>query len=68
MDIVTLLDLFIFFGGLVGCIGTLRGSKTFMDESRMQTVIRWFGVRTVRLIVAAIYALFAVFAGLRLFG
>jgi hypothetical protein len=68
VDIATMLDLFIFVGGLAGFIGTLRGSKFFMDESRMQTVIQWFGVRKVRLIVAAVYGVFGVLAGLRLFG
>jgi len=33
----------------------------------MQTIVQRFGARTVRLVVAAIYGLLAVSAGLRLF-
>ncbi len=67
MDFGVLLDVIIFVGGLVGCAGTLFGVKYFFDENRMQTIVQRFGARTVRLIVAAIYGLLAVSAGLRLF-
>jgi len=68
VEFATLLDWFIFIGGIVGCIGTLRGSKFFLDESRMQTLVEWIGARNVRLIAAAAYAMLAAIAGRNLFG
>lgn len=68
MEFATLLDWFILIGGIVGCIGTLLGSKFFLDESRMQTLVAGIGARNVRLIAAVAYAILAAIAGRNLFG
>ncbi len=68
MTITTLLDWGLLVIGLLGCVGTLRGWRVFMNPARMEYLIGQFGEQRIRLVVAGGYLLAGLVGAARVLG